>query len=104
MTQLDPTTPLLALAIDIGYVALGLALLCALIRLVRGPTLPDRVVALDLTGVLSIAVIALHVIDSRRLLYLDAAVALALVAFLGTVAFARFVEWNREGEIRDRTS
>lgn len=101
MTLLDPTTPLLALAIDIGYALLTLALLLAFVRLVRGPTLPDRVVALDLTGMLAIAVIALRVIDSRRTLYLDAALALALVAFLGTVAFARFVEWNREGRVRD---
>lgn len=95
MTLLDSSRPLLALAIDIGFGLLALALALAFVRLLRGPSLPDRVVALDLIGVLSIAVIALHVIDSRQTLYLDAAIALALVAFLGTVAFARFVARRR---------
>ena len=99
MTRLEPMSPLLALSIDIGFVLLAVALVLALARLVRGPTLPDRVVSLDLIGVLTIAIIALHVIDTRQTVYLDAAIALALIAFLGTVAFARFVEWKREGGV-----
>ena len=101
MTRLDPMSPLLALSIDVGFVMLAVALVLALARLVRGPTLPDRVISLDLIGVLAIAIIALFVIDTRQTVYLDAAIALALIAFLGTVAFARFVEWNREGQVRD---
>lgn len=100
MTRLDPASPFLAFAIDVGFVVLAIALVLALARLVRGPTLPDRVISLDLIGVLSIAIISLHAIDSRETAYLDAAIALALVAFLGTVAFARFVEWRREGRVR----
>jgi multicomponent Na+:H+ antiporter subunit F len=68
-------------------VALGLALL----RLVRGPTLPDRVVALELVATIFVGVVAVHAIGSREPVYLDVAIVLALVGFLGAVAFARFI-------------
>ena len=80
-----------------GAVALSLALcgggmFLTLIRLVRGPSLPDRVVALDLMGLLAVGVIAAYDIAFEQPVLLDAATVLTLVAFLGTVAFARYVE------------
>jgi multicomponent Na+:H+ antiporter subunit F len=80
----DLIDPLLAI--------LGLALLLAFLRLVRGPTLPDRVVALDLMAVLAVAIITLYAIATNERIFLDTAIALALITFLGTVAFARYVE------------
>jgi multicomponent Na+:H+ antiporter subunit F len=83
-----------------GYVAFGavtLAMGAAFLRVVIGPSLPDRVLALDLIGLLSVSLIALYAIASGQSLYLDAAIALALISFLGTVAFSRFIEW-RAGE------
>jgi len=68
------------------------ALVCAAIRLLRGPTLPDRVIALDLVTMLLVAFLALIALAEGRPAYLDLALALALVAFLGTVAFARFID------------
>jgi multicomponent Na+:H+ antiporter subunit F len=59
---------------------------------VRGPTLPDRVVALDLMGVLSVGMIAAYAVLTDRPGLLDPASVLALVGFIGTVAFARYLE------------
>jgi multicomponent Na+:H+ antiporter subunit F len=76
------------------YVSLGvlsLALGLALLRLVRGPTLTDRVVALELVATIFVGVVAVHAIGSREPVYLDVAIVLALVGFLGAVAFARFI-------------
>ena len=70
----------------------GIALFLAFIRLVRGPSLPDRVVALDLIGLLAVGMIATYDIMTEQPILLDAATVLALVAFLGTVAFAQYVE------------
>jgi multicomponent Na+:H+ antiporter subunit F len=70
----------------------GLAFFLAFIRLVRGPSLPDRVVALDLIGTLTVGTIAAYEVFMSQSTLLDAAVVVALVAFLGTVAFARYVE------------
>jgi multicomponent Na+:H+ antiporter subunit F len=62
------------------------------VRLVRGPTLSDRVVALDMLSYVAIGFIAAYVAATGASAVLDAALVLALVAFLATVAFARFVE------------
>jgi len=82
-----------ALLFAMASVTLGLVL--ATIRLLIGPTLPDRVVALDLISVLLVALLALFSLTSRVETYMDAAVVLALVAFLGTVALARFILRSR---------
>lgn len=70
------------------------AALIALIRLIRGPSLPDRVIALDLIATLTIGITASYAIAAGIVAYLDVAVLLALVAFLGTVAFAYYLSWR----------
>jgi multicomponent Na+:H+ antiporter subunit F len=82
----------LAWAVDITFVLLILALGLSFIRLALGPSLPDRVVALDLITILAVAFAALYAIASGDSAFLDVAVALALIAFLATVAFARYAE------------
>jgi multicomponent Na+:H+ antiporter subunit F len=69
-----------------------LAMLLAFIRLARGPSLPDRVVALDLITVQIAAMLAVDTIATGQSVFLDAAIVLALISFLGTVAFARYLE------------
>lgn len=83
---------MLAIAIDITFGLLLAALALSFVRLAKGPSLPDRVVALDLITVLAVAFSALYAIAADHEAYLDVAIALALVAFLATIAFARFVE------------
>ncbi|MDP1730344.1 MAG: cation:proton antiporter [Devosia sp.] len=70
---------------------LTLALLLTIIRLVRGPTLPDRILALDLIATLAIGFIAAIAIRTGFMLYLDIAIAIGLLGFLSTIALARFV-------------
>ncbi|MEW5979298.1 MAG: monovalent cation/H+ antiporter complex subunit F [Acidobacteriota bacterium] len=78
--------------IDLIFVVLSVAVLLAVIRVIRGPSLPDRVVALDLVLVLSVGVIANYAIVTGQPVILDAAIVLSLVAFLGTIAFAHYLE------------
>jgi multicomponent Na+:H+ antiporter subunit F len=80
------------------FVMLLVGLFLAFARLVRGPSLPDRVVALDLIAVISAAFIAVYAIDSGQSVFLDAAIVLGLITFLGTVAFARYVERRARDE------
>jgi multicomponent Na+:H+ antiporter subunit F len=71
---------------------LGIALLLALFRLVKGPTLPDRVVAMDLVSVLVVGLIVVVAAASGVRAMLDAAIVIALIGFLGTIAYATYVE------------
>jgi multicomponent Na+:H+ antiporter subunit F len=71
---------------------LGVALVVAVIRLIKGPTLPDRVVAMDLIGVLAVGLIVVLAGSTRVRASLDGALVVALVAFVGTVAYGTYVE------------
>jgi multicomponent Na+:H+ antiporter subunit F len=81
----------LGAAILVAFASITIALIFATVRLLTGPTLADRVVALDLISILLVAMLALFALASQVATYMDAAVVLALVAFLGTVALARFM-------------
>lgn len=79
-------------ALVLTSLMLTVAMILAFVRLLRGPSLPDRVVALDLITILVVAIVATYDIATDQPVLFDAAIVLALVAFLGTVAFARYVE------------
>jgi multicomponent Na+:H+ antiporter subunit F len=82
----------MTLVMNVAFALLSLSMLLALARLVRGPSLSDRVVALDLMTTLVMGFIATYAVATGQRIFLDAAVVLALIAFLGTVAFAYFIE------------
>lgn len=84
-----------SLVVFVAFPLLTVAIILAFVRLVRGPTLPDRVVALDLISTLMIGLIALYAIATDEPVLLDLAIVLALISFLGTVAFAHYVERGR---------
>lgn len=83
---------MLAIAVHLTFGLLVLGAILALLRLLLGPSLPDRVVALDLLQVLAVALGAVFSVESGQALYLDVSIALALIGFLGAVAFARYAE------------
>jgi multicomponent Na+:H+ antiporter subunit F len=80
-------------AIALTMLALGAGL--AFIRLVRGPSLPDRVISLDLIGILVVCVLVVVAGDSGQEAFLDVAMVIALISFVGTVAYARYLERQR---------
>ncbi len=89
---------LLAIVAPIIFTMLSVALFLAFYRLVRGPSLPDRVVALDLIAAIMVGMIAVYTIDTDQRVMLDAAIVVALITFLGTVAFAQYLERRARSE------
>ncbi|MBR9974792.1 MAG: hypothetical protein KFF77_04370 [Bacteroidetes bacterium] len=87
----DVSTPA-HLAASAAMLLLMAGMAFAFWRLALGPSLLDRVVALDLIAALAIGMIAAYSVLAESAIVLDAAVMLALTAFLGTVALARFLE------------
>jgi multicomponent K+:H+ antiporter subunit F len=82
---------MLGTAIFISFVAVGAALLLATWRLLRGPDLPDRVLALDTLYISAIALLVLSGIAWRTQVYFEAALLIALIGFAGTVALALYI-------------
>jgi multicomponent Na+:H+ antiporter subunit F len=79
-------------SIDAGFVMVMVSVALGFFRLIKGPSLADRVVALDLMTVLIVAFCGLYALRSGERAFLDVAIVLALIGFLATVAFARFIE------------
>ncbi|MDY6906473.1 MAG: cation:proton antiporter [Thermodesulfobacteriota bacterium] len=79
-------------AARIALVLLMIGICLSFIRLVIGPDPADRIVALDLISVLIVATLGAMTVYSGEKAFLDVAIAYALIAFLGTVALARFRE------------
>ena len=77
---------------EILLALLGLPLLLGFVRLVLGPSLPDRVVALDFMTAVAVAASGIWAIAADKPVFLDVAMVLALITFVGTVAFARYLE------------
>jgi len=82
---------IISTAATIALIILGVAFLLAGWRVVAGPTLPDRILALDTLSGTAIGFIAVLAVKTGFSLYIDIAISLGLVGFLATVAFARFV-------------
>lgn len=77
------------------YVVLPLLAICAMtifVRFIMGPSLSDRVVSLDLLLTTGIGIMAVYAIHTDQPAFLDIAMILALIAFLGTVAFSYYLE------------
>lgn len=84
-----PLVPLVAL---LTLNLFAVAMLVATLRLFMGPSLADRVVALDLIAVLAVGMISAYCVLSSQPMLLRVAILIALVGFVGTVAFAFFLE------------
>jgi multicomponent Na+:H+ antiporter subunit F len=80
-------------AVTIGM--LFVAIVLAVIRLLKGPDVANRVVALDLVSVLVVALISAFAVYAGEYAFLDVAIAYGLIAFLGTVALARYLARSR---------
>jgi multicomponent Na+:H+ antiporter subunit F len=83
---------MLEFATQFALITLAIAVLVAVFRLVKGPTLPDRVVAMDLIGILAVGLIVVLAASTNVRAVLDAAIVIALIAFVATVAYATYIE------------
>ena len=79
------------------YILMGLSFLCFL-RVIIGPTIADRMVAIDIFGILVVGICALLVIKTGRLFLIDIAIAWIVLSFIGTVTLAKYLARNKLDE------
>lgn len=82
---------MLAFVIPIAFILMSLALLLNLWRVVRGPDLPDRILALDTLYINSIALLVLFGVHLDTMIYFEVALLIAMMGFVGTVAVAKYL-------------
>ena len=79
----------------IVYVAVGimmLAMLLAMVRFVKGPSIVDRVVAFDSLTVTSLVIISVIAALSNRMIYFDVAIVYGLLSFIGVIVVAKYIQ------------
>ena len=84
-------TSLIHVAIVVSMYVVGLAMLLSLWRLLRGPTVPDRILALDTLNVTAIAELMLLGMYLRTSVYFEAALIIAMLGFVSTVVLSKYV-------------
>lgn len=77
---------------------LSISIMLVFVRFIKGPGIVDRVIALDLLITTGIAIIAVYSIINNQSTFLDIAMILALIAFLGTIAFSYYLEKRKKNE------
>jgi multicomponent Na+:H+ antiporter subunit F len=85
--------------IKIALLGISISIVGLIYRLIKGPSIHDRVIALDAIGINLIALVALTSIVLETSAYLEAILLLGILSFVGTIAFAKFLE---KGEIIER--
>ena len=86
-----PLTPTLETALGIAVLLVGAASVLSLIRLLIGPSVPDRILALDTLYVNTIALVVLFGLRQGSMLYFEAALLIAVMGFIGTVALSKYL-------------
>ena len=74
------------------YIGLFVCCFLCLYRIGRGPSAPDRTVAIDILGIVIVGFCAILSLDTQKDFYLNVAMAWALLSFIGTIALAKFLE------------
>ena len=82
---------MLELSLQIGFVLISVALILSFYRLIKGPSQPDRILALDTLYINSIAILVLSGIYLESSVYFEAALLIAVMGFVGTVALSKYL-------------
>lgn len=83
---------MLEIVIRLALLVCSISMLGLIYRVIKGPSIPDRVVALDAIGVNLIAITALISVILHSYAFLEIILLLGILAFIGTVAFAKYLE------------
>ncbi len=82
---------MLKIAIQIGFVMVAIAFIFSTLRLIKGPSVPDRILALDTLYINAIALLILLGIHLGSALYFEAALLIALIGFVSTIALSKYL-------------
>jgi len=89
---------MLDISIKIALIAIGVSMALTLYRLIKGPDAPDRILALDTLYVNAVALLIVLGIYDNSAIYFEAALLIALMGFVATVALARYIA---RGDVMD---
>lgn len=83
---------MLEIVIRISLFCLALAMVGLIYRVIKGPSIPDRVIALDAIGINLVAIVALTCVVLKTHAFLEVILLIGILAFIGTIAFSKYLE------------
>jgi len=79
-------------AVIFATICLSLAMIVVLYRMHKGPSLPDRIVVLDLVASVAVGFVLMMTLSYGKTVYLNVAVTVAVIVFMGNIAFAKYLK------------
>ena len=79
------------------YMQIALSGVC-MYRIIRGPTIPDRMVGIDIFGILVVGICAILAIQTERSFILDIGIAWIILSFIGTITLAKYLSGKKLNE------
>jgi multicomponent Na+:H+ antiporter subunit F len=79
------------------YFQIGLSVIC-MYRIIRGPTIPDRMVGVDIFGILVVGICAIIAIQTERSWIIDIGIAWIILSFIGTLTLAKYLTGKKLNE------
>jgi multicomponent Na+:H+ antiporter subunit F len=79
------------------YIQIGMSIIC-LYRIIRGPTIPDRMVGADIFGILVVGICAIIAIQTEKSFILDIGIAWIILSFIGTLTLAKYLTGKKLNE------
>ncbi|GAA0354079.1 Na(+)/H(+) antiporter subunit F1 [Bacillus horti] len=76
----------------VSMILLAISVLACLFRVIKGPSMPDRIIALDTIGINIIGLVALLSIHLKTQAFFEIILLIGILAFIGTVAFSKYIE------------
>lgn len=85
-------------ALNFALVCLSLTYFAALYRLLKGPTVPDRIIVIDLVASATMGIILVVIVLTGKTIYINITLVMALIVFMGNVAFAKYLKKTAQNE------
>jgi multicomponent Na+:H+ antiporter subunit F len=79
------------------YIQIGLSAIC-LYRIIRGPSIPDRMVGIDIFGILVVGICAIITVQTGKSFILDIGIAWIILSFIGTLTLAKYLTGKKLNE------
>ena len=79
------------------YLQIALSIVC-LYRIIRGPTIPDRMVGIDIFGILVVGICAIIAVQTEKSFILDIGIAWVILSFIGTITLAKYLSGKKLNE------
>ncbi|MGM0770253.1 MAG: cation:proton antiporter [Halobacteriota archaeon] len=80
------------LLLDIALTFMAIAIIPCIYRIIKGPTIPDRVIAVDAMTIVMVAMLGIYSYIQESVFFMDVALVLSIISFVGTITISKYLD------------